>query len=234
MISGIGGYLIIAFFTFPVERVNHQVYLSIMMAGIISIYYRNLEKPESKSRTFFVLYHAFAVIVIAATTYYAGILLQSEIYVKKIFLAEETKNWNGMITNADKAFTKFTTVDNYSIPIHNYRGLANMKLKKHKQALADFERALGYSPTQVSILKNLAIASSITGNNKMAISYLKQSLEIFPHYEAGLFNLSKVYYLEKEYSQAYVTLLKCNQNISNADYKAFMESLKIRIDTIAK
>ncbi len=102
--------------------------------------------------------------------------------------------------------------------------------KKHKQALADFEVALGYSPTQVTILKNLAIASSITGNSKMAISYFKQSLELFPYFEAGLFNLSKVYYLEKEYQKAYITLLKCNQYKTNADYKSFMEKLKIRID----
>ncbi len=234
MISGIGGYLIVAFFTFPLERVNHQVYLSLMMASIITIYYKNPAKPKQKANKPIFIYHALAVIVLAATVYYAGILVRSEIYVKKIFQAEEANDWNRMIFNADKAFTKFTTLDNYSIPIHNYRGLANMKLKNHKQALADFEVALGYSPTQVTILKNLAIASSITGNSKMAISYFKQSLELFPHYEAGLFNLSKVYYLKKEYQKAYITLLKCNQHKTNTDYKSFMEKLKIRIDTVAK
>jgi hypothetical protein len=233
MMAGIGGYLVIAFFTFPLERVNHQVYLSIMMAGIISIYYRNPVKPESKSNKRNVMYHAFAVIVIAATLCYAGILFRSEIYVKKIFQAEEAGNLNEMIINADKAFTKLTTLDSYSIPIHNYRGLANMKLNNHKQALADFEVAIGYSPFQVAILKNLAIASSITGNNKMAISYLKQSLEIFPHFEAGLFNLSKVYYLEKEYPQAYVTFLQCNQYKTTPDHIRFMEKLKKKIDGVA-
>ena len=234
MISGIGGYLIVAFFTFPLERVNHQVYLSLMMAGIITIYYKNPAKPKQKVKKSIFIYHALAIIVMATTVYYAGILIRSEVFVKKIFQAEETGNWNKMIINADKAFTKFTTLDNYSIPIHNYRGLANMKLKKHKQAFADFEVALGYSPTQVTILKNLAITSSMMGDNKRAISYFKQSLELFPFFEAGLFNLSKVYYLEKEYQKAYITLLKCNQYETNADYKSFTKKLKMKIDTAAK
>ena len=119
--------LIVALFTFPLERVNHQIYISLIMTGIISIY---------------------------------------------------------------------------------------------------------YSPTQVSILKNLAIESSITGNNKMAISYLEQALEVFPHYEAGLINLSKVYYLEKEYAKSYITLLQCNQYKTTPDYKGFMEKLKKRIDVV--
>ena len=70
----------------------------------------------------------------------------------------------------------------------------------------------------------------MTGNNKRAISYFEQALELFPHYEAGLFNLSKVYYLEKEYAKSYIALLQCNQYKTTPDYKGFMEKLKKRID----
>ncbi len=231
MISGIGAYFIIAFFTFPLERINHQIYFSLMMAGIISVYYKYPENPKQKSRKPILLYQVLAVIALALATIYSGILFRSEIYIKKIFQAQETHSFNKMIINTDKAFTKLTSLDNYSMPIHNYRGLANMKLNKHKQALADFELALKYSPYQVSVLKNLAIASSVMGDNKMAIGYFKQSLEIFPYYEAGLYNLSKVYYLEKDYSKAYLSLLKCRHNNTKTDYDSFMKEIKKRIDT---
>jgi len=231
MMSGIGAYIIIAFFTFPLERVNHQIYISLMMAGIVSVYYKTQAKPKQESEKTFIKFQVAAVIVIAITVLYSAILFRSEIFVKRVFQAQETGNLNEMIVNADKAFTKLTSLDNYSMPIHNYRGLANMKLKKPKQALADFKLALKYSPYQVSVLKNLAVASSVMGDNKMAIGYLKQSLEIFPYYEAGLYNLSKVYYLEKNYSKAYLSLLRCRHNNLKTDYDSFMKEIKKRIDT---
>ncbi|MCD4695498.1 MAG: O-antigen ligase family protein, partial [Bacteroidales bacterium] len=40
MFSGISGYMAIAFFSFPQERINHQVYLMVIFAIVISSYYK--------------------------------------------------------------------------------------------------------------------------------------------------------------------------------------------------
>jgi len=230
LISGIGGYLVIAFVTFPLERINHQVYIMLMMAGIISIYYKNPVNLTKKKNKSYVRIHIMAVIISAVSIYYSGILIRSEVNVQKIFEAKKTNDWKMMVAYADKAFTKYTTIDSFSLPIHIYRGVANMQLRKGKQAYEDFQIALGYFPTQIAILNNLASVSSMMGNSKKAISYFKQSLEIFPHYETSLFNLSKAYYRNNEYSKAYIALLNCNSNNTLSDYENFRKTLKKRIN----
>lgn len=208
MISGIGGYMIISFFTFPMERINHQVYIMLMMAGIISIYFKKPETTKRISNKFFLQYHALVALLLIIVIIYASISFRSELYCKKIFQAKETNDWNKMIVNCDKAFSRFTTLDSFSMPIHLYKGVANMKMNKHKIAYEDFHIALKYFPTQISILNNLGTVSSILKDYKKAESYFKQSSELFPQYGVSLLNLAKTYYQNKDYEKAYLALLK--------------------------
>ena len=234
MISGIGGYFIIAFFTFPLERINQQVYIMLMMAGIISVYYKKPAKPKQKKSKFYIRFYIVATVISVASIYYSGVLLRSEVYMQKLFEAKKTNNWKMMLVYADKAFTKLSTIDSFSMPIHLYKGVSNMKLRNGKHAYEDFQIALRYFPTQITILNNLASLSSLMGDNKKAVSYFNQSLEIFPHYETSLFNLSKAYYRNKEYSKAYVTFLNCDPKKAKDNYIDFVIELKQKIDISTK
>ena len=113
------------------------------------------------------------------------------------------------------------------MPIHLFKGMANIQLRNRKQAYKDLQTALNYFPTQVFILNNLASMSAMMNDNKQAISHIKNSLEIFPRYETGLFNLAKAYYKNQEYSKAYVALLCCNRN---KYYDEFMDKMIKVID----
>jgi len=230
LISGIGGYLVIAFVTFPLERINHQVFVMMMMAGIISIYYKHPENPKPKKNKSYIRIHMLALIITTSVIFYAGILIRSEFYVQRLYDATKTKDWKLIIQHADNAFTKFTTIDSYSMPIHNYKGIANLKLKRHKQASKDFLIALGYFPTQITILNNLGTISSMSGDYKTAIKYFKQSTELFPQYNVSLLNLAKTYHKNNEHEKAYIALLNCHSKNTRADYKEFMRKLKKRIN----
>ena len=201
-----------------------------MMAGIISMYYK---KPVTAKRTkskFFFQYHALAVLLLIITIIYASISFRSELYCKKIFEAKETNDWKRMIVYSDKAFTRFTTLDVFSMPIHLYKGVANMKLKKHKVAYKDFQIALKYFPTQISILNNLGTVSSILGDYKKAELYFKHATELFPQYEVSLLNLAKTYYSNNEFEKAYLTLLNYSTKNTRADFENFKKEVKKRID----
>ena len=231
--SGIVAYFIVALFSFPSERINHQIYLAIMMAGIISIYYKSPKnlKPISGKLYFGVQLLSIAVSVLAI--FYSYTLIKSEANVQKLVKAMRANNQKAMIFYADKAFSKYTTVDHYSVPIHNYKGMANINMKKYKQANEDLQIALGYFPTHIAVLSNLAIVSAELNQNEKAKAYLMQSLKLYPNYDPGLYNLINFYYREKDYSQAYLTLLQCNTKNRRSNYNDYSRILKGLIDKSA-
>ncbi|MCF6171595.1 MAG: O-antigen ligase family protein [Bacteroidales bacterium] len=230
-LSGIGGYLAIAFFTFPLERINHQVYLMIMMAAILSAYYARQKKPgQIKNKTYTQIL-LLMILPAVFSIYYAGILIRAEVNVRKLNREMNTRNQKKIIAYADKAFTKFTTIDYNALPIPIYKGIANMRMQNYRQAYADLQLALKYFPTQIAVLSNLAIVSAELNNSKQALVYLNRSLELFPHYEPSLYNKINVYYKEKEYTNAYITLLNCNTKKPDEDYEKYMKFLKSRVDT---
>ncbi|OFY47399.1 MAG: hypothetical protein A2W85_01685 [Bacteroidetes bacterium GWF2_41_31] len=224
--SGIIGYLAIAFFDFPMERINHQVYIAIMMAAIIGIYYQNYpsKSPDHLNNQYFKI-HAFAVILVSATLYYSWTLLQMERNIHQVIAYRNVSNWKKMIEYSDKAFNKLTPIDAFSSPIHLHMGEADLNMKNYKQAKKDLEIAFEYSPNNISVLNNLAIVSAELNNSKAAIDYLDYGLSIYPKYEASLFNKVNVYYRDKDYARAYVALLNCNTKNKRGDYETMMNVL---------
>jgi tetratricopeptide (TPR) repeat protein len=231
IISGILGYMAFAFFDFPLERINHQVYLMMMMASVISIYYRHYPSKSFKNLNKQVVkIHIPAIVLVAASIYYAGVLLKMEFNVHQIFAYRNAQNLKKVIELADQAFTKLTPIDAFSSPIHLHSGEAELQLKNYNQAMADLTTALDYSPNHISILNDLAIVSAEMHDTKKAIGYLDKCLSIYPKYEPSLYNKVNVYYRNKEYANAYVSLLNCNTMNPRADYKEFMKVMTERVN----
>jgi tetratricopeptide (TPR) repeat protein len=133
-----------------------------------------------------------------------------------------------MIEYSDNAYSRVTTLDAYSMPVHMYKGVANMKLNRYRLALKDFHIALKHFPTQISILNNLGTVSSILGEDENAEKYFTQATELFPQYEVGWLNLAKTYFKDKEYEKAYIALLKYHTKNKRADFK----KLKMRLESL--
>jgi tetratricopeptide (TPR) repeat protein len=234
LVSGIVAYFVTAQFSFPLERINHQVYLMLMMAGVISIYYKR-EKPSKKINDNYIFGGLFSSILISGfAVYFSVLMINSEVHVRKVYDAMNADDQNLVIINADKAFSIFTTVDYYAIPIYKYKGSANLKMRNLKQANKDFEIALKHFPTNILVLSYLAIVSAELHNNDQAISYLEKSIELYPHYEDGLHNLINIYYLEKDYEKAYLTLLYGNTQDKFKDYDSNMKALKALVNRPGK
>jgi tetratricopeptide (TPR) repeat protein len=231
LIAGIGGYFIISMVTFPLERINHQIYLAIMMSGIISQYYLkpdNIKESSdhNKSSKIYFLVLIGVIVLSVASIYYSITLIRSEVNVQKLIAAKRAENWKSVIFYANNAITPVTTVDAYSMPIHLHRGVANVKLNNRKQAFKDFQIALGYFPTQISVLNNLAIVSAEMNNLDNSILYFNKALEIFPNYKVSAWNLVKAYYKKAEYENAYVALLNYSPDNTPDDYD------RLKIDLI--
>ena len=230
LISGISGYFIVALFTFPLERINHQIYLTIMMAGIISTYYKkntNLTWNNNK----YIGFNIAILVMVAATIYYSTVMINSELYMQKMLVERNANNWKLVKKYAEKAYTPITTIDAYSMPIHLHKGVANVKMRNRKQAFEDFKIAYNYFPTQIAVLNNLAIVSAEMNNLDTAIFYFNQALEIFPNYKTSSWNLVKAYYKKADYENAYVAFLNYSPDKTPDDYNRLKNDLIHRINT---
>ena len=230
MLSAIAGYLIIAFFTFPYERISHQIFLTLIMAGIISIYYKSILIQKQVNRFVTAKGSFLIIILIGLTVFYSAALLKSEIYINKILDKKTNNDWKKIIYYADKAYSPLTTLDPNSIPIHLYRGKANLQLKKIGDALNDFKIAYNYHPTLITSTNNLGSVYSMMGQHEKAITLLNSSLAVFPHRETTIINLAYVYFSAGNYTKAYTTLLCCSTDSKNPDITRLMKKIKSKID----
>ena len=224
MLSGIIGYMFASFFTFPLERINHQIYLALMMSIIIADYIKPITTTINLKRYRII---NFAILLAALfSVYYSYKYVKSEFYVKKVHKAMQVGNQKKVIRYCDEAYSIFTQIDLNNVPIKMYRGMAVMKLKDFQQGYSDFKSAYNSFPNQVSVLNNLAITASQLHYNKEAIIYFNRALFLFPHYEKTLANLVIAYYQRKQYDKAYLALLNQDTRKPNKQYKDFKKGLE--------
>ena len=229
--SGVVGYLVISMFSFPSERINHQVYLSIMMAIIIGTYYENSKTRNYLSPKLTKNFYLLALLLIIPIIYYSNAYIQSEISIQKLKFFRSKNDWNRVIKFSDEAFSKFITIDAFNDPIGLHKGEAYLNLKKYKQAHSALNKALKYCPNNISVLNNMAIASAEMNDTKQAISYIDQGLTIYPRYEASLFNKANIYLKVGDLDRSYIALLSCyNKKDKEEKYYTLMGYLKRQVD----
>lgn len=232
--SAIIGYMLISLFSFPYERINHQVYLALIFSIIINEYISYYKKTDDNSAIKKInKCFPYLVIIIAGTIFYSYTLLESEIYVKKIKLLKVKGDYKGIIETFDKAFSKFTTLDALSTPIHHYKGEANIHLNNKKQAVDDFINAKKYFPGHISTLNNLGILSYDINKKDFALECINEALVIYPKNKDALYNKTLIYYKNKDYIKAYEAYLSCyNKEDREKKYETIEYRLKSILDGV--
>jgi len=229
--SAMIGYMIIALFTFPLERINHQIYLMMIMSVIIYYYYQpTSEKHKIKNINLTLIIGLLMLTLSVGSVYYAFMLLKSQFYIEKLYDAQSRGRTQRVVVLADKAFSPLITIDARTLPIFIYRGMANMELNKPKQAYIDFQKALKYFPGNIGVMSNLVLVSLQLNKTDEAIQYMDKSLSLFYHNDNILYNRAYVYYQRHQYKEAYLTLLGHGTANQKKDYKMLMRAIKRHID----
>ena len=228
MLAGISGYFTIAFFTFPYERINHQIYLALIMGGVISIYYKSMVDSKAKPTSLTIIKLSVPLVLLLFSVFYASVFFKSEIYINKYMDESKSKkpNWNKLSEYSDKAFSPFKTLDSKQIPIHIYKGVSKMKLGKKQASLNDFQTAYKYHPNSPAVINNLGYAYSQIGDYKEAISLFKKALQVFPENEDGIIYLAYAFYLDKDYTEARKTLLRCDPESDNPKISTLQKAIE--------
>lgn len=204
-------YAIVSLFDFPKERIEHLVFLALLLASSIHLYSQHLKtyKLNKQYKTAFIVLLLICWLPHLPT---AHARLLGDYHTKHIFYYKGKKMSDKTIHHCQQIPDVWYTIDPTTLPISWYEGLAYYEQKKYDLAEKTFEKAYTINPYNFHVINNYA--SSLTQFNKYeeAIPIYKKALEINPAYEDGIFNLAYSYFQIGEYEQALEWTHKTSKN----------------------
>ncbi|MDM8541066.1 O-antigen ligase family protein [Desulfococcaceae bacterium HSG9] len=192
LLFALTGYVIIAFFSFPKERIVHTIISMLIAACIVAIYH--LTFPVAKTPSFGILIPINGILLL-------GLILSmtvgcerylAESHAGNALTARNTGQWEKVIAAIDLADSRFYNMDPVSTPLAWYRGIARFSLNRIEPALHDFKTAVAVHPYHIHALNNLATCYALTGDYQKAVLYYEKALTIAPRFKDALTNLEAV------------------------------------------
>lgn len=116
-------------------------------------------------------------------------------------------------------------MDLVSTPLMYYKGEADFNLKHYDDATTNFQRAEQVSPYHIHVLNNLGTCYEIKGNHVLAATYFNKAISLSVYFEDAIFNLSAVYFNQKQYEKALKTFQKIDTNSKDPRYSKFAYAL---------
>jgi O-antigen ligase len=230
MLWGLLGYLTVAGFDFPRERIEHTICLTLILAVILSIYHRLFPVPHQSTR-FFTPVLVAGVLAISILAVTVGFLrFRAERHTHAALQARDAADWERVILEIDRAETAFANLDPTAAPLRWYKGVAQFSLQRLDEALLSFQAAHALHPNHLFVLNNLATCHELKGDHARAIALYQKALAISPHFEETLLNLSAVYFAMQDYQQAYQTLQRCDPASQNPKLHSYLQIVKTKLE----
>jgi O-antigen ligase len=212
------GYFFIAFVDFPIERSEHQFFTLLIIAIVCNQYFTKNKKPKSVASKWILLtiifINLFNLFVFVKRT-------QAETHAHQMLLAHNKNNWDLMIKEAKKAKNDYFSIDNFSIPLNWYAGVAYSALGDNNNAKLEFEKAYEINPYQIHVLNNIASINEMEGKHDLAIKYYNEALAISPNQPDALLNKSAALFNMGKIEEAFLTILKFKYDEENTQFKTY-------------
>ncbi|MFT6715517.1 MAG: O-antigen ligase [Saprospiraceae bacterium] len=217
------GFLFISLVDYPLERIEHLVLFSVIIAILLSREASQLKKIVNKGKgkillLFAIIFVLFSLVV-SSKRYYA------ESYLSKIHATHKKAQWGKLLRIAKKIDSKYYEVDPMSIPVTWYVGVAKFSQGDIKAAKKEFELAYRLNPYNIHVLNNLASCYEKEGDHSKAQNLYKNSLDISPDFQESRLNLSAVYFNAGDIENAFQTIDKCPLSCGDDKYHVFLPAI---------
>ncbi len=223
LLFGFSGYIIISLVSFPKERIEHQVFLSLLFAVTV-VKYNLLASDQRKSIK--VTWLLIPVIVLLLFgTYISQSRVASGKHIRNALDFRAEQKWLNVIVEIEKAITPYTTVDDYSTPLCWYEGEAYFRLNNIDSAYYCFNNAYKVNPNHLHVLNNLGTTCELKKEHGKAKMYFLKAIELSPHFEESLLNLTAVYYNENKTDSAYLMIYGIADTTQDARYEKFLTAV---------
>ena len=207
--SALIGYLFISLVDFPIERVTHNVFFCLIASITVSSklkYLHNSYEKKIFSKNFFMVVLTLTIftVIVSVFRYVGDTSIQKAIYFKS------KKDWKKVIIYSKKSNNTFYNMDNTSIPVKWYAGIAYYNLKKYNSASKYFQDSYEINPYNTSVMNNYATTLEVIGNSNKAKGIYNEIFEIDSTFKDARINFSAILYNEKNYNEAFKSILKSN------------------------
>lgn len=190
------GSCVNALFDFPNSRIEHIIWMGILMANLLHIITQGQQKTLAKGWNLVFLLLSVMLITIG------GFRLKGERNTFEMQQALNANDWNAVEHHCHHAISVFYTIDPVGLPLHWYLGKAEKKMGK-PQAIESFRKAQHYAPYCKENLNDLGLAEYYTAHDLEKAEFcLKEAIRISPNYIYPYFNLAYVYLTENEPQKA--------------------------------
>lgn len=229
-------YIVVAFFDFPWERSEHQMMFLLFLTQVLPT--KNL-KAKNKAKKHKKGIIAILLIIISITSFNIFFLSERTKYEKhsrKVVELHSISNWNNLIREVVQIDTKIYSINNFSIPVVWYKGVAEYATQKHDKALLSFKDAYALNPYQVHVINNLAGSKLENGHFNEAILYYDEALSINPAHREILLNKSIAYFQKDSIEKSFQIFMEIDydnewsQTYNQAFSVIFNKYLKTKIE----
>ena len=190
------GCCVNALFDFPNSRIEHIIWMGILMAILFQTISEDKQKTLGKGWNWvFLLLSAMLITV-------GGFRLKGERKTFEMQQALNANDWKAVERNCHQALSVFYTIDPVGLPLHWYQGKAEKQMG-NPQAIESFRIARHYAPYCKENLNDLGLVEYHTAHDlNKAEFYLKEAIRISPNYIYPYLNLAYIYLSENEPQKA--------------------------------
>jgi O-antigen ligase len=217
MLAGLGAFAVDSMFSFPTERVEHTIYITLMSAVLLAGYSR--KKAEETAQKAVKINFALLLpgAVIAALCIYAGVKKYTFEQQLPLAVAYQKENRNEeAILAVEEGNNRLVTLNEEGKSLQIYSSLAYLNLKKYPEALKEGRLALQYNPNSAMVYNNIGAIYATMNKYDSASIYYEKAIKLSPGFEDVLKNLAGCYYNLKQYDRCIAALEKLN--ITNDSY----------------
>jgi len=226
--AAVCGYIVIAALDFPLERIEHQLYLYLIAGCITASYVRNRtqQKPQNNRNVRMLIVGSAALVsggLIVSAYRFSG-----ELHTQRMYTAHHAADWSTMMDEAEQASNPFYQLDPTTTPLTWYQGVTLFSQDHIPEAKNRFMEALKLHPYNIHVLNNLASCYEKEGDHRTAIHYYRKALSYSPGFEEALLNLSAVYFNTGAYQKAYTTINRCLPECKDPKYASFLPAILMK------
>lgn len=221
----ISGYFSAAFFDFPHERIEHNLWITIILA--MAFY----ESRNTIAAHHFFEFRSRKILYIAASAVllfmaYIGVLRhQGEYKLRNMYAYKNRNKLNEVINTCKEAESFAYTIDPTSVPISWYSGNAKAANVDYAGAQQDLIKAYRFNPYNRNVINDLASSYAFSNQTELAKTYYAKAARISPRFDDPKLNLAAIYIREENYRMALYWLKTLNHpSERRSTYEAIVHS----------
>lgn len=206
LFGGLISYLSISLFSFPLERINHQVYLGIYAAAILSLYMKTKAFNNKLTHWKWLFVPATTLFFFCSIYGYKGVV--QEQHIKKANIAFAKNDFKECIRQAELSRNPYRLITNGMRPTDDYIALAYERMNEPAKALDAINKALEIYPKNIVMHNRKGLYLFLMEDYQQALEYALSAVEVLPRAKKTLYDLTACYVQLKQMDKAYETIMK--------------------------